>query len=93
MRRPAVSSVALAPYAWVAWVTSLPEAQLLALTLMAAIEDPTCARQTLVALIEGWRRNAHRALASHGRTATVDDYLDVKVDARLYVYRLGRQEE
>jgi hypothetical protein len=41
-------------------------------------------------MVEGWRENAHEALAANDYRASVDQYLEVSVDARLYV--LARPE-
>ena len=74
------------PYAWVAWL-SQHDAQLIALSLMAAVEDPSCTRETLTTIVDGWRANALKALTAEDWTATVDKYLEVTVDARLYVFQ------
>jgi hypothetical protein len=43
------------------------------------------AAESLKAMIDGWRRNALQALASHDYRADVGKYLEVSVDARLYL--------
>lgn len=41
-------------------------------------------------MVEGWQEHAHEALAANDYRASVDTYLEVSVDARLYV--LARPE-
>ena len=70
-------------HAWVEWLGECDAAALL-LTLMQAI-DAGDAAESLKAMVDGWRRNALQALASHDYRADVDKYLEVSVDARLYL--------
>ncbi len=70
------------PYAWVGWLGD-KDTQVLLISLMAAIEQGV-AMETLQAMVNGWRANAHHAL-------TADDYrLEVYVDARVHLLRTGR---
>ena len=76
------------PYAWLAWLTQR-DAQMLLLSLMEMIEHPTCTPEGVRDVIACWRRNAERALMAEAWTASVDKYLEVMVDARLYVFQHG----
>jgi hypothetical protein len=64
-------------------------AQALLLCLLQAIDQGT-PLETLRAMVDGWRQNAYQALAADDSRATVDQYLEVSVDARLYL--LARPE-
>jgi hypothetical protein len=77
-----------ARHAWVDWLGERDAAALL-LTLMQAIERGD-AVESLKAMVDGWRRNALKALAADDYRASVDGYLEVSVDARLYL--LARPE-
>jgi hypothetical protein len=77
-----------AHHAWVDWLGERDAAALL-LSLMQAI-DEGATLESLKAMVEGWRRNALRALAAEDYRADVDKYLEVSVDARLYL--LARPE-
>lgn len=77
-----------ARHAWVEWLGDRGAAVLL-LTLMQAI-DAGDAVGGLKAMVDGWRRNALKALAADDYRADVDTYLEVSVDARLYL--LARPE-
>ena len=76
------------PYAWLAWLTQ-HDAQMLALSLMGMIENPTCTPEGLRDVVAGWRKNAERAITAENWTASVDGYLEVTVDARLFVFQHG----
>jgi hypothetical protein len=72
-----------ARHAWVEWLGDRDAAALL-LTLMRAI-DEGAAVESLKAMVDGWRRNALEALAAEDYRADVNTYVDVSVDARLYL--------
>ncbi len=63
---------------------------------MQAIDQGT-PLETLRAMVDGWRQNALRALAADDYRADVDKYLEVSVDARLYLLArpalLDREDE
>lgn len=61
---------------------------MLLLSLMAAVEQEI-PKTTLKTLIDGWRLNAHRALTADDYRACVDGYLDVYVDARMFLFHTG----
>ena len=71
---------------WIRWLSG-PDAQLLLMSLCQHVEDVTVSREALVRLVEGWRTNAMRALGADTWRARVDDYLEVEVDARLFLFR------
>jgi hypothetical protein len=77
-----------ARHTWVEWLGDRDAAALL-LSLMQAI-DAGSPMESLKAMVDGWRRNALRALAAEDYRADVDKYLEVSVDARLYL--LARPE-
>jgi hypothetical protein len=77
-----------ARHAWVDWLGERDAATLL-LSLIQAI-DAGSSLASLKAMVDGWRRNALRALAAEDYRADVDEYLEVSVDARLYL--LARPE-
>lgn len=70
-------------HAWVEWLGDRG-AQALLLTLMQAI-DRADRLEDLKRMVDGWRTNALRALAAEDYRADVDQYLEVSVDARLYL--------
>ena len=70
-------------HAWVEWLGDR-NAQALLLTLMQAI-DRADRLEDLKRMVDGWRANALRALAAENYRADVDTYLEVSVDARLYL--------
>ena len=72
-----------ARHAWVEWLGDR-DAQALLLTLMQAI-DRADRLEDLKRMVDGWRTNALRALAAEDYQADVDTYLEVSVDARLYL--------
>ena len=59
------------------------------LCLLQAIDRGTSI-ESLQRMVEGWQEHAHEALAANDYRASVDTYLEVSVDARLYV--LARPE-
>jgi hypothetical protein len=71
------------PYDWIGWLGER-DVQALSLSLMQAIEKAT-PLETLRIMVEGWRANAHEALTADNYRASVDTFLEVSVDARLYV--------
>jgi hypothetical protein len=77
-----------ARHAWVEWLGER-DAQTLLLCLLQAIDRGTPI-EPLQKMVNGWRENAHEALAADDSRASVDKYLEVSVDARLYV--LARPE-
>jgi hypothetical protein len=77
-----------ARHTWVEWLGDR-DAQALLLSLLQAIDQGT-PLETLRAMVDGWRENAHEALAADDYRASVDQYLEVSVDARLYL--LARPE-
>jgi hypothetical protein len=77
-----------ARHTWVEWLGEW-DAQALLRCLLQAIDQGT-PLETLRAMVDGWRQNALRALAADDYRASVDKYLEVSVDARLYV--LARPE-
>jgi hypothetical protein len=72
-----------ARHAWVDWLGARDAAALL-LALMRAIDEGDAVAR-LRAMVDGGRRNALEALAAHDYRADVDTYLEVSVDARLYL--------
>lgn len=77
-----------ARHTWVEWLGER-DAQALLLCLLQAIDRGTSI-ESLQCMVEGWREHAHEALAADDYRASVDKYLEVSVDARLYV--LARPE-
>jgi hypothetical protein len=77
-----------ARHTWVEWLGKR-DAQALLLCLLQAIDRGTSI-ESLQRMVEGWREHAHEALAADDYRASVDQYLEVSVDARLYV--LARPE-
>jgi hypothetical protein len=77
-----------ARHTWVEWLGER-DAQALVLCLLQAIDRGTSV-ESLQRMVEGWRENAHEALAADDYRASVDQYLEVSVDARLYL--LARPE-
>jgi hypothetical protein len=65
---------------WIGWLRER-DAQVLLLTLVQAVEDPTTSVHVLRQMVAGWRTNAHQALAADNWQARVDGYLEVWVDA------------
>jgi hypothetical protein len=75
-------------YDWVGWLGKL-DAQILFIWLMRGLEDEI-PLETLRRMVEGWRANAHRALTADDYRACVDNFLEVSVDARMYLLRQGQ---
>jgi hypothetical protein len=73
---------------WVEWLGER-DAQALLRCLLQAIDRGTSI-ESLQRMVEGWREHAHEAPAADDYRASVDKYLEVSVDARLYV--LARPE-
>jgi len=71
---------------WIRWLSG-PDAQVLLMHLCQEIEEETITREALVTLVERWRTNALRAVGADNWRAQVDRYLEVWVDARLYLFR------
>jgi hypothetical protein len=59
------------------------------IALMHGVEEGT-PLETLRRMVEGWRANAHRALTADDYRATVDTFLEVTVDARVYLLHQGQ---
>lgn len=78
-----------ASYEWLTWLSGR-DAQMLLNSLMVAIEEETMPISAVRSMIQQWRVNAHQALTNEDWTAVVDGYLEVKVDARLFVFRTGQ---
>ena len=78
-----------APYDWVAWLRP-GDAAILLQHLLIAIERDSCSVASLQEMVDGWRQNAHDALLADDYTADVDKYLEVTVDARLFLWRTGQ---
>jgi hypothetical protein len=74
--------------AWVEWLGER-DAHALLLCLLQTIDRGTPI-ESLQKMVNGWRENALEALAADDYRASVDKYLEVSVDARLYV--LARSE-
>jgi hypothetical protein len=77
------------------WVRRLSgqDTQVLLMHLCQAIDTPTVSREDLVTLVQGWRRNALKAVTADDWTADVDRYLEVKADARLALLAQERLDE
>jgi hypothetical protein len=73
-----------ARHTWVGWLGER-DAQTLLLNLCAAIDCGSSAA-SLQQMVSGWRENALEALAADDYRASVDQYLEVSVDARLYLF-------
>ncbi len=81
------------PYTWLNWLNER-DSKVLLLWLMQEI-DHGLATEKLKALVERWRTNAERALHVDDWTATVDGYLEVRVDARMttLIYPLRKEDD
>ena len=75
-------------YDWVGWLGDR-DAQVLFITLIRGLEDGT-PLETLRRMVKDWRANAHRALTADDYRASVDKFLEVTVDARVYLLRQGQ---
>jgi hypothetical protein len=69
---------------WVRWLSGA-DATVLLLHLCQCIDDPTVDRAGLTTLVHEWRSNALQAVTADDWKASVDGYLEVTADARLYV--------
>ena len=74
---------------WVRWLSGADATVLLG-KLCQCIDDPQVTRDTLVTVIHQWRANALEALTAEDWKASVDDYLEVRADARLYLLSQGK---
>jgi hypothetical protein len=74
---------------WVRWLSGV-DATVLLLNLCQHIDNPDVTRETLVALVHQWRANALQALRADDWKASVDGYLEVAVDARMYLLSQGK---
>jgi hypothetical protein len=74
---------------WVRWLSGA-DATVLLLYLCQRIDDPQVPREALVTLVHEWRANALQALHAEDWKASVDAYLEVMVDARLYLLSQGK---
>jgi hypothetical protein len=54
------------------------------------IDAPHVTKDELVTVVRQWRANALEALQADDRKASVDGYLEVTVDARLYLLSQGK---
>jgi hypothetical protein len=68
------------------------DAQVLCIALMSDLEDGT-PLETLKGTVEGWWANAHQALTADDYRACVDKFLEVTVDARVYLLRRGQIDD
>jgi hypothetical protein len=73
---------------WVGWLGER-DAQVLFTWLMRGLEDGT-ALESLKCMVEGWRANAHQALTADDYRACADNFLEVSVDATVYLLRRGQ---
>jgi hypothetical protein len=74
---------------WVRWLSGA-DAGVLLLRLCQHIDDLHVTRDALVTLVHGWRANAMQALTAEDWKASVDAYLEVAVDARMYLLSQGK---
>jgi hypothetical protein len=77
----------LQAYDWVSWLTDR-DAPVLLVALMGAIEAGDDL-QVVRRMIKDWRKNAHGALTAENYTVRIDGFLEVHVDARLFLLRRG----
>ena len=73
---------------WVRWLSGV-DATVLLLNLCQRIDDPQVTREALATLVHQWRANALQALHAEDWKASVDAYLEVAVDARMYLLSQG----
>jgi hypothetical protein len=73
---------------WVRWLSGV-DATVLLLSLCQRIDDPQVTREALITLVHEWRANALEALRAEDWKASVDAYLEVAVDARMYLLSQG----
>ena len=74
---------------WVRWLAGA-DATVLLLNLCQHIDTPHVTKDALVTLVHQWRTNALEALTADDWKASVDEYLEVTVDARLYLLSQGK---
>jgi hypothetical protein len=74
---------------WVRWLSGVDATVLLG-NLCQHIDNPTVTRDALVTLVHQWRANALEALQADNWKASVDGYLEVTADARLYLLSQGK---
>ena len=74
---------------WVRWLSGV-DATVLLLNLCQHIDQRDVTREALVALVHQWRANALQALRADDWKASVDEYLEVAVDARMYLLSQGK---
>jgi hypothetical protein len=74
---------------WVRWLSGVDAAVLL-VKLCQCIDEPQVTKDTLVTVVHQWRANALKALTADDWKASVDDYLEVTADARLYLLSQGK---
>jgi hypothetical protein len=79
----------LTSHEWVRWLSGV-DATVLLLNLCQHIDHPDVTRDALVTLVHQWRANAVQALTAEDWKASVDDYLEVAVDARMYLLSQGK---
>jgi hypothetical protein len=74
---------------WVRWLSGV-DATVLLLNLCQHIDAPHMTKDALVTLVHQWRANALEALQAEDWKASVDKYLEVSVDARMYLLSQGK---
>ena len=74
---------------WIRWLSGV-DATVLLLNLCHHIDNPAVTKDALVTLVHEWRANALRALTAEDWKASVDAYLEVTVDARMYLLSQGK---
>jgi hypothetical protein len=74
---------------WVRWLSGMDATVLLG-NLCQHIDNPTVTKDALVTLVHQWRANALEALQADNWKASVDGYLEVTADARLYLLSQGK---
>jgi len=79
----------LTSHEWMRWLSGV-DATVLLLNLCQHIDNPDVTREALVALVHQWRANALQALTAEDWKASVDEYLEVAVDARMYLLSQGK---
>jgi hypothetical protein len=77
------------PYEWIRWLSGT-DATALLMSLCAAIEQGNVPPETLRTMIQDWRTNAYGALGAENWQTSIDDSLDITVDARLYLLSQNR---
>jgi len=74
---------------WVRWLSGA-DATVLLCNLCQHTDDPSVTKDALVTLVHQWRANALEALTADDWKASVDKYLEVTADARLYLLSQGK---